>query len=107
MHRLPRRLGGWVSRGAILALFVLALAASSCAGSAERPTATEEPTTATVGPTLTATPKASSATPSIARNLPLRAFPDPAAREVAGTLAGTPVRLAGRLEDSSWYYVEV
>lgn len=54
----------------------------------------------------TTTPRAVTS-PVLTRDIPLRAAPSAGGREVAGTLAGTPVRLAGRLEDGSWYIVEV
>lgn len=48
-----------------------------------------------------------SGSPSLAQDTVLRAAPLETAREVARVPAQTPVRVAGRLEDSSWYVVEV
>lgn len=45
--------------------------------------------------------------PTLAMEVALRASPAGDAREVARAFPGTPVRLAGRLEDGSWYAVEV
>ncbi len=61
----------------------------------------------TPDPTAAPTTAARPSSPVLTRDIPLRASPSESAREVAGTLAGTPVRLAGRLEDESWFYVEV
>lgn len=46
-------------------------------------------------------------TPTLARDTVLRAAPAADAPEVAKAFQGTPLRLAGRLEDGSWYAVEV
>jgi hypothetical protein len=67
-----------------------------------------EPSTEAPSRASTGTPALSPlATPALVRDTPLRVAPAADAREVATALKGTPLRLAGRLEDGSWYAVEV
>lgn len=69
-----------------------------------------EPPRATSTTERPAPPPASPAAlgpPALASDTTLRALPSTDAREVARAFAGTPVRVAGRLEDGSWYAVEV
>ncbi|MCC6238167.1 MAG: hypothetical protein IT299_11435 [Dehalococcoidia bacterium] len=83
---------------------VLALASALLLVACARPVL---PGRETPAPTMAPTTAARPTSPTLVRDVPLRASPSEDAREVAGTVAGTPVRLAGRLDDGSWFYVEV
>ncbi len=67
------------------------------------PSVGRSPSTATA----TTAPNSIPLPPRLVRDASLRAAPQDGAREVARALAETPVRVAGRLEDGSWYIVEV
>jgi hypothetical protein len=66
-----------------------------------------EPPAVNSTPTSAATPGAAAGPPTLVRDVALRSAPANDAPEVARAFAGTPVRLAGRLGDGSWYAVEV
>ncbi len=84
---------------AALLLIALALALEACSTpNVERRTPAPETTEASTPGALP---------PRLVRDTSLRATPQDGAREVARALAETPVRVAGRLEDGSWYVVEV
>lgn len=97
--RHARRLIAW------LVLAVIALALAACSPSSPAPSSSPLPTSD--GSRTSGSTPGGPRPPALANDATLRAAPQDAAREVARAMAGTPVRVAGRLEDGSWYVVEV
>jgi hypothetical protein len=96
----------FAAAGVVIVVLVLGGIGLRLFGFGSRPV---ETTTSTPAPASTGAASSSAhiGPPTLAADTPLLAAPSSEARAVARAFQGTPVRLAGRLEDGSWYVVEI